>query len=111
MKDSKNNALKSRNVHIGGHRTSIRLESLMWDGIKDIAEREKCTIHELCTIINDNKSANITLTAAIRVFIMLYFRASSTEVGHAQAGHGSLNKMKTRTDQLKRSAQQIGSLH
>lgn len=88
--------LVSRNITVLGKRTSVRLEPEMWKELKGIAKREKCTIHDLCTLISVRKNERTSLTAAIRVFLMLYFRAASTESGHDQAGHGSFNLMKQR---------------
>ena len=88
--------LISRNITVLGHRTSIRLEPEMWLSLKEISAREKCTIHELCTVVSIRKSPNTSLTAAIRVFIMLYFRSAATENGHEKAGHGNFNTMKQR---------------
>ena len=39
------------------------------------------------------KNPNTSLTAAIRVFLMLYFRAATTEEGHMRAGHGNFSRM------------------
>jgi predicted DNA-binding ribbon-helix-helix protein len=89
-------SLVSRNITILGKRTSVRLEPEMWNAVKDIAKRERCTIHDVCSLISLRKRENTSLTAAIRVFIMLYYRASSTEEGHQRAGHGSFETMKTR---------------
>ena len=83
--------LISRNVTIGGHRTSCRLEPFMWDALYDICARERVTIHSLCTRISERKDANTSLTAAIRVFALAYFRAASTEEGHMRASHGNGN--------------------
>lgn len=81
--------LISRNITVHGHRTSIRLEPEMWTGFADISRREGLTIHELATQIAGKIVPHQSLTSAIRVFIMAYFRASSTEEGHAKAGHPS----------------------
>lgn len=89
-------SLVSRNITILGRRTSVRLEPEMWMAMKSIAKREGCSIHELCSLISLRKRDNTSLTAAIRVFIMLYFKASSTEEGHARAGHGDFENMKAR---------------
>ena len=89
-------ALVSRNVTINNKRTSVRLEGQMWVALKEIAEREKCTIHDICSVIACQKSVNITLTAAIRIFIMLYFKVASTEEGHRRAGHGGFQRMMSR---------------
>lgn len=88
--------LISRNVTILGHRTSVRLEPEMWTALREISARENCTIHEICSLIHLSKNKKTSLTAAIRVFLMLYYRASSTEEGHIKAGHGNFESMKNR---------------
>jgi len=88
--------LISRNVTVMGRRTSVRLEPEMWTALKEISKKERCSIHDICSLIGLRKNENTSLTAAIRVFLMLYFRASSTEEGHKRAGHGSFENMKQR---------------
>jgi predicted DNA-binding ribbon-helix-helix protein len=80
--------LISRNVVVSGRRTSIRLEPEMWDGLREICQRERSTVHQICTTVSLQKQDKTSLTAAIRVFVMRYFRLASTEEGHARAGHG-----------------------
>ena len=79
--------LQSRNVTVAGRRTSMRLEPAMWDALRAIARREGRSLHEICTMINDQRRES-SLTAAIRVFTMAYYRAAATDEGHARAGHG-----------------------
>jgi len=81
-------SLVSRNVTIGNHRTSIRLEPDMWNGLRDICRREHVSIHDIATVVSTRKAVNTSLTAAIRVFVMAYFRMAATEDGHNNAGHG-----------------------
>jgi predicted DNA-binding ribbon-helix-helix protein len=88
--------LVSRNITVTGRRTSVRLEPEMWRALKEISSRENCSIHELCSLIGFRKNRRTSLTAAIRVFLMLYFRAATTEDGHGRAGHGSFDSMKRR---------------
>lgn len=88
--------LVSRNITVNGKRTSVRLEPEMWRALKEIATRENCSTHELCSLIAFRKNKRTSLTAAIRVFLMLYFRAATTEDGHGRAGHGSFDSMKRR---------------
>lgn len=91
--------LQSRNIMVGGHRTSMRLEPSMWDALDDIARREKLTVHELCTRIKERLDQQaqlrdgpdddkVTLTSAVRVLIAMYYRRASTDEGHSRAGHG-----------------------
>jgi len=89
----RDSSLVSRNVCICGRRTSVRLEPDMWSALREIAEREKCRIHDVCTLVHLRKRGGTSLTAAIRVFIMLYYKAASTEEGHVRAGHGNFDNM------------------
>ena len=88
--------LVSRNITVQKRRTSVRLEPEMWVALKEISERENCSIHDVCTLISLRKNQKTSLTAAIRVFLMLYFRAATTEEGHRRAGHGNFEFMKQR---------------
>ncbi len=81
-------SLQSRNVTVGGRRTSVRLEPDMWSATMDICRRERINVHDLCSAIQKHKSPKTSLTAAIRVFIMAYFRVAATDAGHEMAGHG-----------------------
>jgi predicted DNA-binding ribbon-helix-helix protein len=80
--------LINRNITVHGRRTSIRLEHSMWEALRELSGRERMTMSELCSRIAASKDAALTLTAALRVFIVDYFRGAATEEGHALAGHG-----------------------
>jgi len=90
------NLLVSRNITVLGRRTSIRLEAQMWSALREVADRERCSIHELCSLVATRRRTGLSLTAAIRIFLMLYFKAAATEEGHARAGHGGLDRMISR---------------
>lgn len=79
--------LRSRNITLHGRRTSLRLEQPMWDALEEICRRERCGLSDLCARIDEQRRES-TLTAAIRVFILLYYRQAATERGHSRAGHG-----------------------
>lgn len=81
-------SLISRNVTVKSHRTSVRLEPEMWSALRELCMREHLSIHDIATAVSERKPANTSLTAALRVFIMAYFRAAATEDGHSKAGHG-----------------------
>ncbi|MFA4994996.1 MAG: ribbon-helix-helix domain-containing protein [Bdellovibrionales bacterium] len=87
-KEHPRSTLVSRNVVISGRRTSVRLEPEMWDGLREICQRERSTMHQVCTTVSLQKMDETSLTAAIRVFVMRYFRLAATEEGHTKAGHG-----------------------
>ncbi|MBZ0325899.1 MAG: ribbon-helix-helix domain-containing protein, partial [Alphaproteobacteria bacterium] len=66
--------LVNRNVTVSGHRTSMRLEPELWEALTEIARREERTVNEICTEV-DRRRGESTLTSAIRVFIVTYFRS------------------------------------
>ena len=83
--------LVSRNVTLEGRRTSLRLEKAMWDALEEICLREGRSMHDLCAHV-ERIRAERTLTAGIRVYILEYYRRAANEHGHAEAGHGTLER-------------------
>jgi predicted DNA-binding ribbon-helix-helix protein len=63
----------SRSIWIGNHKTSVRLEPTMWAALKDIAAERGETVHDVVLEINRGRKG-ISLTAAIRVNIVEYYR-------------------------------------
>jgi predicted DNA-binding ribbon-helix-helix protein len=81
--------LRNRNLTVAGRRTSVRLEPAMWDALHQLCQRERASLNEVATAIDRARSES-SLTAAIRVFLVDYFRLAATEEGHWSAGHGTL---------------------
>ncbi len=77
--------LVCRNVKVSGRRTSLRMEPYIWDSLKEICERERLTLNEICTEI-DQRRGDANLTASIRVFIVSYYRTASGNRGFAEDG-------------------------
>ena|SRR5438046_3503342 len=73
-------SLVIHNVVVGNHRTSVRLEPVMWDALNDIAARVGMTLHDLVTAIDRERTAS-SLTAAIRVYIVDFYRAAALAAG------------------------------
>jgi len=48
----------------------------MWEALQDIARRQERTIHDLVTQIDRERTAS-SLTAAIRVYIVRFYRAAA----------------------------------
>jgi predicted DNA-binding ribbon-helix-helix protein len=69
-------SLVARNVRVAGRRTSVRLEPSMWEALQEVAEREGKTINDLVTEI-DRVRPESTLTAAIRVHLLAYYRRAA----------------------------------
>lgn len=70
-------ALLSKNVRIHSRRTSVRLEPEMWNALKEIAAAERRTIHDVCSAVHDLKEPGMSFTAALRVFLMEYYRSAA----------------------------------
>jgi len=92
--------LRSQNVVVDGRRTSMRLEPTMWEAFEEIAARENMSINDICGEISrrldvrerlagrEPDNGDVTLTSAVRTFLVSYFRRAGTEQGHGVAGHG-----------------------
>ena len=74
--------LQSRNIRIHKRRTSVRLEPEMWNALNEIAELEGCSVHDLCGAVHDLKEMGSSFTAALRVFMMEYYRSVALVNGH-----------------------------
>jgi len=66
-------SLTIRNVVVAGHRTSVRLEPVMWQALRDIAHSREIPVNDLVTEIDRHRGAP-SLTAAIRVYIVGFYR-------------------------------------
>lgn len=64
----------SRSVMVGGRRASLRLEVMIWDGLKEIAQRNGKTLESLCTEIYDNRTEGIPFATSVRVYVLNHFR-------------------------------------
>ena len=64
-----------RSVQIAGHKTSISLEPVFWDMLKDTAARENVPINAIVARIDAERIASNTppgLASAIRVWLIYY---------------------------------------
>lgn len=64
---------RTRNVMIGGRRTSIRLEVAFWEALEEIMKREELTLNMLVARIGVARKSDKNLSGAVRVFIFGYF--------------------------------------
>ena len=77
--------LVSRNVTVGGHRTSLRLGGATWAALDQICALGQNTIHELCTMIERFRHGS-SRTSMVRAFIVSYFRTAANDGGEMQGG-------------------------
>lgn len=69
-------SLETHNVVVGVRRTSVRLEPAMWNALHDIASQQQVSVHDLVTGIDRERRAS-SLTAAIRVYIVDFYRRAA----------------------------------
>ena len=65
--------LLTRNVVIDGKRTTIRLESDIWDAVDDLCARERISRHDLCSRVEAGRDG-LNRAQTIRAVIVNYFR-------------------------------------
>ena len=72
--DSARSSLVMRNLVVDGHRTTVRLEPAIWDVLRDIADQQEVTVHNLVSAINKQHIAS-SLSSAIRAYVVVYLFA------------------------------------
>ncbi len=82
----------AKNIIVENRRTSVRLEPEYWDALNRIVAREGCKLCDITRLIFLKKPKKQSVASALRVYCMLYYKASSTDAGHIKAGHGSIIK-------------------
>ncbi len=68
-------SLIGRRVTLNGLQVELRVESLLWEAVDDVCEREGLTLDALCAVIDSRRGA-ADLTAALQFFIVTYYRAA-----------------------------------
>jgi predicted DNA-binding ribbon-helix-helix protein len=67
--------LAKRSILVAGHHTSLTLEDLFWETLKEIAAAREISVNALVTEIDAGRTGN--LSSAVRVFILQ--QASGTD--------------------------------
>ena len=73
-------SLVIRNIVVNGHRTSVRLEPLMWEALNEIARQRQISRNDLITAIDAQRTTS-SLTAAIRIYIVDFYRSLAVRAG------------------------------
>ena len=68
-----NARMLTRNVIIQEKRTTIRLESAVWEALDELCMREHVSRHELCTRI-EAKRSGVNRAQAVRAMVVNYYR-------------------------------------
>ena len=73
--DNSGSSLIMHNLVVDGHRTTVRLEPVIWDALRDIACQQEVTVHNLVSNINRLHIAS-SLSSAIRAYVVVYLSAA-----------------------------------
>jgi predicted DNA-binding ribbon-helix-helix protein len=65
---------KPRNVLLGAHKTTVRLEPVLWEALGDMARHRGITRQDLMREIDNDREHGVGLTSAIRVYIVKFYR-------------------------------------
>ena len=76
-------ALRKHSVKIAGHSTSLSLEDVFWDALKEVAAERGLSLNALIEEIDRGRGGN--LSSAVRVFLLHHFRA----LAQSKASKGS----------------------
>jgi predicted DNA-binding ribbon-helix-helix protein len=60
--------IKKRSVVIAGHRTSVSLENIFWERLRDLAANRNLSVNQLVSEIDSKRTGN--LSSAIRTYVL-----------------------------------------
>jgi len=60
-----------RSLTLSGHRTSVTLEAPFWEEFRRLADLEGASINALASRIDAERDPEVSLSSAIRVFVLL----------------------------------------
>ena len=69
--------IRKRSVKIAGHSTSLSLEGVFWDALKQVAASRGLSLNALIEEIDRSRGTN--LSSAVRVFLLQYFEAAAAK--------------------------------
>ncbi len=69
MTEQNASQIKKRSVRINGHETSITLEDAFWDELKNIATRQKRSVSNLISEVDENQT-HINFSSALRLYVL-----------------------------------------
>ena len=67
MTGSVNARLRKRSVRIAGHLTSVSMEEVFWNALREIASKREISVNALVTEIDRTRDGN--LSSALRVYV------------------------------------------
>ena len=69
--------IRKRSVKIAGHSTSLSLEGVFWEALKQVAAGRGLSLNALIEEIDRGRSTN--LSSAVRVYLLNHFRTAAAD--------------------------------
>ena len=76
-------AIRKHSVKLSGHSTSLSLEGVYWDALREVATEMGLSMNRLIEKIDRERSGN--LSSAVRVFLFQHYRTRSSQEPGAQS--------------------------
>jgi predicted DNA-binding ribbon-helix-helix protein len=80
-------AIRKRSVKIAGHSTSLSLEGVFWDALKEVAARRGLSLNALIEEIDRGRGSN--LSSAVRVYLLNHYRRAAEALSRRDPSAGS----------------------
>lgn len=64
--------LKKHSITLSGHATSLTIEDIFWETLKEISENKGISLKSLIEEIDQKRDGN--LCSALRVYVCLYYK-------------------------------------
>ena len=68
-----------RSIELAGRETSVSLEDVFWNSLRDIARQRRMTLSDLVAAI-DTRRQHPNLSSALRVFVLDFYCSQKDEV-------------------------------
>lgn len=62
--------MKKRSITIAGHQTSLTLEEPFWQELRQIAAQKGCSLNQLVTDIDKERTLEVNLSSALRLYVL-----------------------------------------
>jgi predicted DNA-binding ribbon-helix-helix protein len=79
--------VQKRSIVIAGRKTSVSLEDPFWNGLREIAARQKLTVPALVQSIDQDRQHS-NLSSAVRMFVLRHYQEMADAQDRAQTNAG-----------------------
>jgi predicted DNA-binding ribbon-helix-helix protein len=82
--------IRKRSVKIAGHSTSLSLEGVFWDALKEVAAGRGLSLNALIEEIDRGRGSN--LSSAVRVYLLNHYRCAAEDTSRRAPSAGSSDR-------------------